>query len=138
MAEKIRKVDYFYIEIPDKPGEGAKVLAAVRDAGINLLGFTAFPRGRWGAQIDFIPEDAAAFKTAARKAGLKLSAKKTGFLIQGEDRPGAFADIMRKLAAVNVNVTASDAVCAGEGRYGAMLWVKPADVRKAARALGAT
>jgi len=138
MAEKIRKVDYFYIEIPDKPGEGAKVLAAVRDAGINLLGFTAFPRGRWGAQIDFIPEDAAAFKTAARKAGLKLSAKKTGFLIQGEDRPGAIANLAAKLAAVNVNVTASDAVCAGEGRYGAMLWVKPADVRKAARALGAT
>ena len=138
MAETIRKVDYFYIEIPDKPGEGAKVLAAVRDAGINLLGFTAFPRGRWGAQIDFIPEDAAAFKTAARKAGLKLSAKKTGFLIQGEDRPGAIANLAAKLAAVNVNVTASDAVCAGEGRYGAMLWVKPADVRKAARALGAT
>jgi hypothetical protein len=84
------------------------------------------------------PEDAAAFKTAARKAGLKLSAKKTGFLIQGEDRPGAIANLAAKLAAVNVNVTASDAVCAGEGRYGAMLWVKPADVRKAARALGAT
>ena len=137
MAETVRKVDYFYIETPDKPGEGAKVLAALRDAGVNLLGFTGFPRRR-KAQIDFIPEDAVTFKTAARKAGLKLSAKKTGFLIQGDDRPGAFADIMGKLAAVNINVTASDAVCAGEGRYGAMLWVKPADVRKAAKALGAT
>ncbi len=138
MADTVRKVDYFYIETQDKPGEGAKVLAALRDAGVNLIGFTAFPRGRWRAQIDFIPEDAVAFKTAARKAGLKLSAKKTGFLIQGEDRPGAFADILRKLAAVNVNVTASDAACAGGGRYGAMLWVKPTDVRKAAKALGAT
>jgi hypothetical protein len=138
MTETVRKVDYFYIETPNKPGEGAKVLAALRDAGVNLLGYTGFPRGRWGAQIDFIPEDPLSFKAAAKKAGLKLSAKKTGFLIQGEDRPGAIADIMRKLAAVNVNVTASDAVCAGEGRYGAMLWVKPADVRKAAKALGAT
>jgi hypothetical protein len=138
MAEMIRKVDYFCIETPDKPGEGAKVLVALRDAGINLVGFAAFPRGRWRAQIDFIPEDAVAFKTAARKAGLKLSAKKTGFLIQGEDRPGAIADLMGKLAAVSVNVTAIDAVCAGEGRYGAILWAKPADVRKAAKALGAT
>ena len=138
MAETVRKVHYFYIETPDKPGEGAKVLAALRDAGVSLVGFTAFPQGRWRAQIDFIPEDALTFQIAARKAGLKLSAKRTGFLIQGEDRPGAFADIMGKLAAVNVNVTASDAVCAGEGRYGAMLWVKPADVRKAAKALGAT
>src|SRR5512136_1576879 len=136
MAETIRKVDYFYIETPNKPGEGAKALALFRDQGVNLLAFSGFPQGR-KAQIDFIPEDAVAFKTAARKAGLKLSAKKTGFLIQGEDRPGAFADIVGKLAAVNINVTASNAVYAGEGRYGAMLWVKPADVRKAAKALGA-
>jgi hypothetical protein len=136
MAETVRKVDYFYIETPDKPGEGAKVLSALREAGVNLLAFTGFPRGR-RAQLDFIPEDPVAFKAAARKAGVKLSAKKTGFLIQGEDRPGAIADIMGKLASVNVNVTATDAVCAGEGRYGAILWVKPADVRKAAKALGA-
>src|SRR4030042_3398936 len=123
MAETVRKVDYFYIEAPDKPGEGAKVLAALRDAGVNLVGCTAFPRGLWGAQIDFIPEDTVAFKTAARKAGLRLSAKKTGFLIQGEDRPGAIADIMGKLAAVNVNVTALAPVCCGEGPYEALVWV---------------
>ena len=136
MAETVRKVDYFYIEAPNKPGEGAKVLSMLRDAGVNLLAFSGFPQGR-KAQIDFIPEDAAAFKVAAKKARLKLSAKKTGFLIQGEDRPGVVADVMGKLAAVNVNVTAIDAVSAGEGRYGAILWVKPADVRKAANALGA-
>ena len=137
MAEKIRKVDYFYIETANKPGVGAGLLDALRDAGVNLLAFTGFPHGR-KAQIDFIPQDTVAFKTAARKAGLKLSTKKTGFLIQGEDRPGAIADITGKLAAVNINVTALDAVCSGEGHYGAMLWVKPADVRKAAKALGAT
>jgi hypothetical protein len=36
-----------------------------------------------------------------------------------------------------VNITALDAVAAGEGRYGAILWVKPTDVRKAAKVLGA-
>ena len=135
MAETVRKVDYFYIETANKPGEGAKVLGALRDAGVNLLGFTGFPSGR-KAQIDFIPQDTAAFKAAAKKAGLKLSPKKTGFLIQGEDRVGAIAEILGKLAAANVNVTATDAMSAGEGRYGAILWVKPPDVRKAAKALG--
>lgn len=135
MAEMVRKVDYFYIETANKPGEGAKVLAALRDAGVNLLAFTGFPSGR-KAQIDFIPQDTVAFKAAARKAGLKLSPKKTGFLIQGEDRIGAVAEIEGRLAAANVNITAMDAVSAGEGRYGAILWVKPPDVRKAAKALG--
>jgi hypothetical protein len=137
MAETVRKVEYFYIETPDKPGEGAKVLAALRDAGVDLLAFSGFPHGR-RAQIDFVPKDSAIFKAAAKKAGLKLSARKTGFLIQGEDQPGAIAGIMSKLAGVKINVTAMDAVCAGEGRYGAILWVKSTDVARAARALGAS
>ena len=135
MADTIRKVDYFYIEAPNKPGEGARVLEALRDAGVNLLAFSGFPQGR-KAQIDFVPDDVAKFKAAARKAGLKISAVKKGFLIQGEDRPGVVAGIMSKLAAANINVTAIDAVAAGEGRWGAILWVKPPDVAKAAKALG--
>jgi hypothetical protein len=137
MAAKVRKVDYFYIETPNKPGVGAEVLAALRDAGVDLLAFSGFPHGK-KAQIDFIPKNASVFKAAAKKAGLKLSARKTGFWIQGEDKAGAVADIMGKLAKVNVNVTAMDAVCAGKGIFGALLWVKSADVAKAAKALKAS
>jgi hypothetical protein len=36
-----------------------------------------------------------------------------------------------------INVTAVDAVTAGAGRFGAILWVKQSDVNRAARALGA-
>jgi hypothetical protein len=43
----------------------------------------------------------------------------------------------RKLAEAKINVTAIDAVCAGAGRYGAILWVAPRDVSKAAKLLGA-
>jgi hypothetical protein len=135
MSDMIRKVDYFYIEAADKPGEGARVLRALRDEGINLLAFSGFPQGP-KAQIDFIPENPAAFEAAAKRAGLKLSAKKTGFLVQGEDRTGAVAEIMGKLADAKINVTAIDAVSAGGGRYGAILWVKPKDVVKAAQTLG--
>jgi len=71
MAETVRKVDYFYIETPNKPGEGARVLGVLRDAGVNLLAFTGFPSGR-KVQIDFIPEDTVAFKTAAKCLGPQL------------------------------------------------------------------
>jgi hypothetical protein len=134
MADSVRKVDYFYIEVPDKPGEGAKALGALRDAGVNLLAFSGFPCGR-KAQIDFVPEDTTAFKAAAKKAGLKLSPKKTGFLIQGADTLGAVAEIFEKLAAAKINVTAMDAVSAGAGRFGAIMWVKPPDLRKASKIL---
>ncbi|NLT67178.1 MAG: hypothetical protein GXX84_11290 [Acidobacteria bacterium] len=136
MTDTVRKVDYFYIEAPNKPGEGAKVLSALQELGVNLLAFSGFPQGR-RAQIDFVPEDTVKFKAAARKAGLKLSARKTCFLVQGEDRIGAVAEIMGKLSEAGINVTAIDAVGAGEGRYGAILWVDPTAVRKAAKVLGA-
>ena len=135
MAETIRLVDYFYIETPHKQGEAARALALFKEAGVNLLAFSGFPSGR-RAQLDFIPTDTQAFVKAARQAGLKLSSRKTGYLIQGEDRVGAVADILGKLAAAKINVTAIDALCAGENRYGAILWVKPPDRRRAAKVLG--
>ncbi len=135
MAETITRVDYFYIETPNKPGEAARALHAIKEAGINLLAFSGFPKGR-RAQLDFIPADSAAFAKCARKAGCTLSKKKSGFLIQGEDRIGAVADVLGKLADANINVTATTAVCAGNNRYGAILWVKSPDLRRAAKVLG--
>jgi hypothetical protein len=135
MADTITRVDYFYIETPNKPGEAARALSTLKDAGINLLAFTGFPKGR-RSQLDFIPVDPAAFVGVAKKAGWKLSAKKSGFLMQGEDRTGAVADVLSKLAAAKINVTAIDAVCAGAGRYGAILWVKPPDLKRVAKVLG--
>jgi len=135
MAETIRQVDYYYTEAPDKPGEGCRVLDTLKAAGVNLLAFSGFPRGR-RAQLDFIPENPAVFLQAARKAKLKLSPRKSGFLIQGDDRVGVLCDLLAKLAEARINVTAVDAVCAGAGRFGAILWVKAADRKRAGKALG--
>lgn len=137
MADTICKVAYYKTDVPNKPGEGARLLGALKDAGVNLLAFSGFPSGR-RAQVDFIPEDETAFKKAAKKAGLKLSARKSCFLVQGEDRVGAVADILSKLAGAKINVTALDAIVAGEGRYGVIFWVKPQDIRKTARLIGAS
>ena len=136
MADSIRKVDYFKALVQDKAGEGARILSALLGEGIDLLVFTGFPRGR-KAQLDFIPENGPAFRKAAKKIGLAVT-RKTAFLLQGQDRPGVVAGIVSKLADAGVNITALDAVASGGGRYGAILWVKPTDVRKAAKALGAT
>jgi len=135
MADVIRKVDYFKAQVQDKAGEGARILSALRDEGIDLLFFTGFPRGR-KSQLDFVPANGPAFRKAAKKTGLAVT-KNTAFLVHGNDRPGAIAGIVSKLADAGVNITALDAVAAGGGRYGAIVWVKPAAVRKAAKALGA-
>jgi hypothetical protein len=136
MAETIRRVQYFYVMAPDKAGEGARALQTLRDAGVNLLAFTGFPVGK-RSQLDFVPEDPSRFRAAARKARWKVTGPKVAFLIDGDDRTGVCAEILGKLAAAKVNVTATEAVCAGSGRFGAILWVKPRDVNRAAKVLGA-
>jgi hypothetical protein len=132
--DTIRLVDYFYIMVPDKPGEGARALNTLKAAGVNLLAFSGFPEGRKG-QLDFIPADSAAFKAAAKQAKWKVKGPKRGFLLQGDDRVGAIAELLDRLASAKINVTAVDAVCA-DGRYGAMFWVAPKDVKKTAALLG--
>lgn len=135
MADSVRKVDYFKVMISNKTGEGAKVLGALKGAGVSLLAFSGFPCGR-SVQLDFIPKNEAAFRRAVKRAGLEIAGKKSCFLIQGKDRAGAIAAVAGKLAAAGVGITALDAVAAGGGRYGAILWVAPQDIGMAARALG--
>lgn len=135
MPDAIRQVEYFYITAPNKPGEGARALNTLKEAGVNLLAFSGFPQGR-RVQLDFIPADPAAFKQAAKRARWKVVGPKRGFLVQGDDRVGAIAELLERLAAAKVNVTAIDAVCVGDGRYGAIFWVATKDVKKTAAVLG--
>ena len=136
MATVVKKVAYFAMDIPNKPGEAACVLTGLAAAGVNMLAFTGFPSGR-KAQIDIIPEKVTLFKKAAKALELKTKAQKFGFLVQGDDKKGAVADLLAKLSEQKINVTAIDAVSAGKGRFGAILWVKSTDVNKAAKALKA-
>src|SRR5438105_925011 len=117
MADTIRRVSYYYTTIPDKPGEGTRLLDALRRAGVNLLALHAFPSAR-KAQVDFVPSDAAVLEAAAKGAKIKLSKPKTAFLVDGDDRVGALAGVLGRLASAKVNVTAVTGLCAGMGRYG--------------------
>jgi hypothetical protein len=134
MADTVRLVDYFYIELSDRPGEGARALSVLREAGVHLNAAHAFPAGR-RTQLDFVPSDPGAFKAAAKMAKWKVTGPKKAFVIEGEDRTGALVDHFAKLADAKINVTATSAITAGAGRFGAILWVKPRDVKRAATVL---
>ena len=135
MPDSIRVVDYFYVTVPNKPGEGARLLATLRQEGVNLLAFSAFPEGR-KTQADFVPEDAAKFRAAAKKAKWKVTGPKKVFLVKGDDRVGACADLVGALAAAKVNIIALDAVSV-HGRYGAIFWVAAKDMKKTQKVIAA-
>ncbi len=137
MADRIRKVTYCYAKVPSRAGNGAKVLEEIKNADINLLAFSGFPAGGGKAQLDFIAENTPALRRVARNNGWRVSKTKKAFLVTGGDSMGAVYRHMKKLADKKINVTAADAVCAGKGRYGMILWVRPKDYARAARTLKA-
>ena len=136
MADTVRKVEYFSIVVSNKPGQAFGVLSALVSSGINLLACRGTERAR-RARIEVVPDDTRKFRNVVKKAGLRFTAQKTGFLIQGDDRPGALAEHLRTLADREVNVAGIDSVSTGEGRWGAIIWVENEAVRKAERALKA-
>lgn len=136
MADSVRRVEYFYVTLPDLPGEGERVFSMLRDGNVNLLAVLGFPSSGGRTQVDLVPEDPAALRAAAERSGLMLSEAKHAFLIQGDDRIGAVEGTLSKLAEAGVNVTADAAVCDGSGHFGMIVWVGGADYERAAGALG--
>ena len=137
MADRVKKASYCYPIVPNRAGQGARILAELAAAGINLLAYSGFPAGGGRSQLDLVVENVGPLRRVARQNGWRLSSVKRVFLIQGTDQVGAVNRHLQKLADAGINVTAADAVSAGQGRYGMILWVKPRDFARAARALGA-
>lgn len=135
MADLIRTAHYFKVTIPDKSGTLAHMLGSLHDAGVNLLAVHAFPRNR-RTQVDVVPEDPTAFKNVVKPLKWKLQGPKVCFLVDGDDRPGALVGLTDRLASAKINLTAVTAATAGQGRFGAILWVKTRDIKKAAKVLG--
>jgi hypothetical protein len=137
MPSTIRKVSYAYVTVVNKSGEAARILEALRDAGVNLLAFSGFPQGRNRAQVDIVTDDTVGLVSAAKRHKWKLSRTKRAFLAQGTDEVGAALPPLAKLAGAKINVIAADAVAAGEGRFGMLFWVAPRDYNRAAKLLEA-
>jgi hypothetical protein len=137
MADKIQRVNYYIGEIPNKVGEGARLLNAVKDAGVTLTGFLGYSKSpRKGEAILIVDDKAPNLAPIAKKAGVALGKKQKGFLATGADRPGVGAELLGKLAGKGINVVSMHALCSGAGAYGALIVVPSADFRKAARVLG--
>jgi hypothetical protein len=129
------KLEYYSVVVSNKPGKGAQVLSAFKEAGVNFVGVWGYPFGKSKSRIDLVAEDVALLKKTAKQLKIELGKKQTAFHITGEDHPGAVAEALAKLAAKDINVYAVQALCAGNGRFGALIQVEKDAVKKAAKAL---
>jgi len=129
------QLESYSVIVPNKPGKGSQMLNAFKEAGVNFVGIWGYPAGKSKSRIDLVAEDAALFKKAAKQLKIQFGKKQTAFHITGEDHPGAVAEALAKLAAKEINVYAMQALCAGNGRFGAMIQVDQDAVKKATKVL---
>jgi hypothetical protein len=135
MADEVRTVEHFTLDVKDEPGAGSHALGLLRDNDVNLIAMWGYPGGPDVARLELVPEDADGFVAAAKASGLEVSEPSTAFYVTGEDRRGAIAEKLEALAKAGVNVSAAHAVSDGRGRFGAIIFVAAPEIQKAAAAL---
>jgi hypothetical protein len=135
MAVDVRRVRHYSFDIEDKVGEGARILATLRENDVNLIALWGYPTGAGKARLEIVPEDADGFEAAAKATGLDASAPTTAFYATGDDRVGALGATLEILAKAGVTISAAHAIADGRGHFAAVVYVPPSDVQRAGTAL---
>ncbi len=135
MTLSIRRVTYFHVMVHDQPGEAARLLSLLADAGVDLLAFNAVPIGQECTRLTLFPDDEQLLVRAAEKHDLVLEGPEHALLCRGDDRLGALAEIHRRLADAGINVYASSGVTSHHGAFGYLVFVRAGDFEQAAQIL---
>jgi len=91
------------IQVDNEPGALAKVATAVSDAGVNLAAATCTRAGD-KAELHILVKHAEAAKRALAISGLAVTEEREVVVVQADDRPGALADLARKVAKAGINL----------------------------------
>src|SRR3954462_2835054 len=135
MASSIRRIEYFYTNIKDQPGEAYHLLTRLENLGTRLLAFSAMPTGINTTQFALFVDDARQFERMARQAGITLDGPYLALLVQGDVQLNDVADSHRRLFEGSVNVYASVGMADEENKYGYVIYIRPEEFERAARLL---
>lgn len=131
----VKLVTYFKIPLEDKPGTVLAVAKDLKAKNLGLLAIYGYGTQPGESELYCIPKNPDKFRTAFKSAN-PVFEEGTGLLLKGKDKTGALVKALESMATAGVSMGAMYAVAAG-GKYGSFIRIAPADVEKAARALGA-
>ena len=92
----------FIVELDNRPGELARIAAAIAEKGINITNGAGLAVGQTGG-FGFTTNDEAGTRSALDAAGCRYRQVEL-IPVQVEDRPGSLAEIARRLADAGVNL----------------------------------
>lgn len=91
------------VDVPDRPGELAKLAGLLGDSGINLNAISA-ESGGGRSYMSLCVDQPARARAVLKQAGY-VCQEHTVLVVRLEDRPGALAALARKLGDTGLNIT---------------------------------
>jgi hypothetical protein len=136
MTLKYEKVEYYNIAVQGHIAEGSSLLTTIADAGVDFLAYKAIPLEENHTQFTLFPIEGSRMTAWAMGAGVKLDGPYFAVIITGDEKPGALAEIYRKLSQAGIQVEESSGIAHINGGYGVVLYLNLEDCDKAMVALG--
>jgi len=130
-----QRITYFKMRIEDKSGALLSVLKELKTKNLGLRGLWASAGEPGWTDLYVIPKDPDKVRNFWKGSPLAPE-EGSAFFVKGSDRTGALLKTLDAIARGGVNLVRTDALAVG-GKYGTFFLVAPADVGKAAEALGA-
>jgi len=95
------------VYLDDRPGELARLGALLAEAGVNIEGLCAVTSGGGRAEVHVLVNDLPASFEALMGSGIEIVEEREVVVVPLDDRPGALAQVARKLEEAEVNITLS-------------------------------
>lgn len=126
------KITQLTLTAQSKPGVLAKITEALAQAGVNITALCAGESSGRG-KIRLVVSDPARAKRALAVSRIRCG-EEPALLLSLDDRPGALAAVLARLAGARINVKCAYATTTGGGRAQVVLAVANPD--KAEKVLG--
>jgi len=125
MATKVKKIQTLTVALDTKPGALAQVYGAFREAGVNVLASWGYQMGPGQAQAHFWAADTKKATDVLTKMGKNPTIDDAVFA-EGDDKVGAYSELLAKITKAGVNIEATDAF-ALQGKFATVFFADDTD-----------
>jgi hypothetical protein len=124
MPTTTKRIQTLDVNLQAQPGALAQVYNAFRETGVDVIASWGYEMGPNQAQAHFYVADQDKAKATLTKMGLKPKFNNACW-IEGENKVGAYAEVLAKLAKANINIGATDAFGVGN-RFASVIFTADA------------
>lgn len=134
MPTQAKKIQTLEVNLNTKPGELSKVYTTLKEYNVDVIASWGFEMGPNQAKAIIYPTDINKAKTALAKLNLPVKPAQACY-VTGDNKPGAYAELLDKIAKSGVNLHATDAFGIGN-KFATVFFTEDKDYPTLCKALG--